>query len=56
MSIVKVRKQGNSLYLCIPALVCKRAVIKNGDCFRLERDSLLPNVFTLEKLSNNNDV
>lgn len=56
MAFIRVRKQGNSLYLCLPALTCKRGDIHHGDIFKIERDNLLPNVYILEKIdgSNNN--
>ena len=52
MAITRVRKQGNSLYLCIPALFAARGNIRHGDNFRIVKDALLPNVYTLEKLDN----
>ena len=56
MAFVTVRKQGNSLYLCLPVLVCQRGSIKHGDMFKIERDNLLPNIYILEKIGNGNDI
>lgn len=53
MAIITARKHGNSIYLVIPALMCKRGSIKHGDVFKLEKDGLLPNLYSLQKLSDN---
>ena len=56
MALVTARKLGSSMSILIPALVCKRGNIKHGDVFKLERDILLLNHYTLTKLDNNDII
>lgn len=53
MATVTARKIGNTIYVCIPAVVCRKANVKNGDVFELSRDVLLPDIFTLKRLDVN---
>ena len=54
MAVVIARKKGNSLYICLPAVIRRRAGIKNGDVFEITKDMLLPDLYTLRKLGDNN--
>jgi len=54
MAVVIARKKGNSLYICLPAILRHKAGIKDGDVFELTKDMLLPDLYTLRKLGDNN--
>ena len=54
MAVVTARKQGNSIYICLPAVLRHKAGIKDGDVFELTKDMLLPDLYTLRKLGSNN--
>lgn len=53
MAIVTARKNGNTVYICIPAIVCRKSGVKHGDIFELTQDVILPDILTLKKIGNN---
>lgn len=54
MAIVTARKNGNTIYISIPAPVCRKSGVKHGDVFELTQDVILPDMLTLKKIGNNN--